>query len=49
MNMLIGTKIHKVAPKRVKTTLRHVKFSLVGGVLAVSLLIIWEWLPVTHT
>ena len=42
-------RLHKIAPKRAKNILSHLKFSLVGGVLAVSLLIIWKWLPVTHT
>ena len=46
MNMLIR---HKIAPKMVKNILRHLKFSLVGRMLAVFLLIIWEWFPVTHT
>ena len=46
MNMAL--RLHKIAPKRVKNILRHLKFSLVGGMLAVSLLIIWEWLPVMH-
>ena len=27
-------RLHKIAPKRVKNILRHLKFSLVGGVLA---------------
>ena len=47
MNMAL--RLHKIAPKRVKNILRHHKFSLVGGVLVVFLLIIWEWLPATHS